>query len=270
MEYDKKQIKELLTNYGKIDMLFLDGPAEGLKEYAWQLDSNIVVTRGELKTPEQTIPDQPLPRPWESNFTMGTDWQYKPTNDPAKSGTEIIIKLIEIRAKGGHFLLNVGPKADGEIQIEHQALLQEVALWNFANSEAIYNVKPLPIIKEGNIWYTQSNDEKFIYAFVLRNNYEDWKYGERKNILLTNIKGNPKTKVQILGYKSELVEYKTGFDAKIYTNASDLGLLVSCVNGQRFYTNNQWPNAVVLKIENAVFNNRLKSNTSQSTIDGAK
>lgn len=270
MNYDKQQINELLTHYGKIDMLFLDGPADGLKEYAWELDPNIIVTRGEMKTPEQTIPDEPLPRPWESNYTMGTDWQYKPTNDPAKSGTDIINKLIEIRAKGGNFLLNVGPKADGEIQIEHQAILQEVALWNFVNAESIYKVKPLPIIKEGNIWYTQSNDEKFIYAFVLRNNSDDWKYGERKSFLLTHIQGNKDTKVQVLGYKSELVEYKVGFDASLYMNSSELGLLVSCVNGQRFYTNNQWPNPVVLKIENATFNKQAKSSIIVNNFDGAK
>ncbi|MCX6300253.1 MAG: alpha-L-fucosidase [Bacteroidetes bacterium] len=270
MEYDKKQIKELLTNYGKIDMLFIDGPAEGLKEYAWQIHPDLLVTRGEMKTPEQNTPDNPLPRPWEANYTMGTDWQYKPTNDITKTGTEIINKLIEIRAKGGNFLLNVGPKADGEIQIEHQALLQEVALWNFANSEAIYHVKPLPIIKEDNIWYVQSNDEKYIYAFVLRNSWEDWKYGERKTFVLTHIDGNSNTKVSVLGYKSELVEYKVAFDAKIYLAPTKLGLVVSSINGQRFYTNNKWPNAVVLKIENAKFKNNVSVNLLQSNIDGAK
>jgi alpha-L-fucosidase len=270
MEYDKKQLKELLTNYGKIDLLFIDGPAEGLKEYAWELDNNLVVTRGEMKTPEQTIPDNPLPRPWEACYTMGTDWQYKPTNDPPKTGTEIINQLIEIRAKGGNFLLNVGPKQDGEIQIEHQAILQEVALWNFVNSEALYNVKPLPVIREENIWYTQSNDEKFIYAFVLRSSYEDWKYGDRKTFVLTHIIGNLRTKVSVLGFKSELVEYKVGFDANIYNSPTNLGLVISAVNGQRFYTNNKWPNAVVLKIENAAFKNSSQISTTQSAIDGAK
>lgn len=74
MDYDKKQLQELLTNYGKIDMLFIDGPAEGLKDYAWKLDPDILVTRGEMKTPEQTTSDEPLPGPWEANYTMGTDW----------------------------------------------------------------------------------------------------------------------------------------------------------------------------------------------------
>ncbi len=270
MAYDKQQLKELLTQYGKIDILFIDGPGDGLREYAWSLQPELVITRDLMKTPEQTTPNEALPRPWEACYTMGTDWGYKPTNDPHKSGTQVINMLIEIRAKGGNFLLNVGPKPDGEIQIEQQAILQEIALWNFANSEAIYAVKPLPVIREGEIWYTQSNDEKYIYAFVLRSSADDWKYGERKTFVLTHIEGNSKTKVNTLGYKAELVEYKKDFDAQTYLAPTTLGLVVSAVNGQRFYTNNKWPNAVVLKIENAKFKKIATRTVTQSAVDGAK
>ena len=270
MDYDQKQLQELLTNYGKIDILFIDGPGDGLREYAWKLNPDLVITRDAMKTPEQETPDVPLPRPWEACYTMGTDWGYKPTNDPHKTGTEIINKLIEIRAKGGNFLLNVGPKPDGELQIEQVALLQEVALWNFANAESIYKVKPLPLIREGNIWYTQSNDEKSIYAYVLRSSQADWKHGERKSMLLTQIEANEKTKASILGYKSELVEYKKDFDSKIYLTPTPQGLLVSAVNGQRFYTNYQWPNAVVLKIEGAKFKAQQSSAGKVDSLDGVK
>ncbi len=270
MDHDKQQLKELLTQYGKIDILFLDGPGEGLREYAFSIQPDIVITRDLMKTPEQNTPNEPLARPWEACYTMGTDWGYKPTNDPHKTGTEVINKLIEIRSKGGNFLLNIGPKPNGEIQLEQEALLQEIALWNFANGEAIYAVKPLPVIKEGNIWYTQSNDEKFIYAYVLRNNADDWKYGERKNFVLTHIEGNTQTKISVLGYQSELVEYKKDFDAKTYLAPTPIGLVVSAVNGQRFYTNNQWPNAVVLKIANAKFKKINTPGATQNGMDGAK
>ena len=270
MDYDKRQLKELLSNYGKIDILFIDGPGDGLREFAWSIQPELVITRDIMNTPEQTTPDSPLPRPWEACYTMGTDWGYKPTNDPHKSGTEVINMLIEIRAKGGNFLLNVGPKPNGEIQIEQESILQEMALWNFANSESIYEVKPLPVIREDNIWYTQSNDEKYIYAYVIRSSPDDWKFGERKAFVLTHIEGNENTKVNILGYKSESVEYKQGFDAKIYTNATPIGLVVSAVNGQRFYTDRRWPNAVVLKIENAKFRKLNRASSTQSKIDGAQ
>jgi alpha-L-fucosidase len=270
MEYDKAQLKELLTQYGKIDILFIDGPGDGLREFAWSINPDLVITRDAMKTPEQTTPNASLPRPWEACFTMGTDWQYKPTNDPQKSGTTVINMLAEIRAKGGNFLLNVGPKPNGEIQIEQEAILREIALWNFASSEAIYAVKPMPIIKEEGVWYTQSNDEKYIYAFVLRASPDDWKYGERKNFVLSNVLGNEKTQVEILGYKSDLVEYKQDFDSKTYVSASPLGLTISAVNGQRFYTNNKWPNAVVLKISNAKGRLPQTDKTKQSSMDGAK
>ena len=270
MEYDKKQLKELFTNYGKIDILFIDGPGDGLREYAWSFNPDLVITRDLMKTPEQNTPNEPLPRPWEACYTMGTDWGYKPTNDPHKSGTQVINMLTEIRAKGGNFLLNIGPKPNGEIQIEQETILREVALWNFVNAEAIYKVKPLPFIKEENIWYTQSNDEKYIYATYVRSSPDDWKYGDRKAFVLTHIEGNEKTKVSILGYKSELVEYKQGFDAQTYVSSTPIGLVISAVNGQRFYTNNKWPNSVVLKIENAKFKKLNTAKSNQSLIDGAK
>ena len=87
MAHNQTQVRELLTNYGPIDILFLDGVAEGLKQLAWKLQPNIVVTRGDMGTPEQHIPDRPIPGPWEACFTLGTQWNYKPTNEDYKSGT---------------------------------------------------------------------------------------------------------------------------------------------------------------------------------------
>ena len=268
MELDKAQLKELLTNYGKIDLIFFDGPEEGLKEYAWKLQPDIIVTRGQMKTPEQELPNKPIPGPWEACFTMGTDWQYKPTNDPHKSGTEIINMLIEIRAKGGNLLMNVGPKPNGELQIEQEARLQEVALWNLVNQEAIHNVRTWNIAKEGNVWFTKAKDGNTVYAFIPAG--DAWKYGTRKEFVFKTLQGNEQTKVSILGYGSELVEYKEGFDAKIYLSNTPIGLVISAVNGHRLYTNNQWPNPVVLKIENVNYKAPVELKVSESVVEGAK
>jgi alpha-L-fucosidase len=81
MSYDKAQVQELLTHYGPVDVLFLDGEAEGLRELAWKLQPDIVVTRGAMETPEQSVPGAPLKGPWEACLTMGTAWQYQPTNE---------------------------------------------------------------------------------------------------------------------------------------------------------------------------------------------
>jgi alpha-L-fucosidase len=88
--------------------------------------------------------------------------------------------------------------------------------------------------------------------------------------VLTHIEGNDKTKVSILGFKGELVEYKKDFDAKTYISPTPIGLVISAVNGQRFYTNNKWTNSVVLKIENAKFRKPNTAKSTQSTLDGAK
>jgi len=142
LDYDRAQLRELLTNYGPIDVVFLDGPAEGLRELVWELQPDAVVTRGAIETPEQRIPGVPIDRPWEACITMGAAWQYKPTHEAYKSGPELIDLLIETRAKGGNLLLNVGPKPDGDLPIEQEDRLREMALWSFANGEAIQGVRP--------------------------------------------------------------------------------------------------------------------------------
>jgi alpha-L-fucosidase len=88
--------------------------------------------------------------------------------------------------------------------------------------------------------------------------------------VLTHIEGNAKTRITTLGYKAEMVEYKKNFDAGTYLAPTDLGLVISAVNGHRMYTNNRWPNSVVLRIENATFRSKPLQKTDQSNLDGAK
>ena len=186
--YDKKQVKELVNNYGPIDVIFFDAfKTSPIVKYVHSLDPNIVVTRGEMKTPEQNIPNTAMPGPWETCMTMGTQWQYKPTHEEYKSGTELIEKLIEIRAKGGNFLMNVGPKPNGEIPIEQEERLREIALWMYVNNEGIKNVRTVPtIIKDGDMWFTKGKDDNTAYVFIT--GQKDWFKGFRRNFLLKNMK----------------------------------------------------------------------------------
>lgn len=273
MEYDKRQLKELLTQYGTIDILFIDGPGDGLREYAWSINPALVITRDAMVTPEQKIPDSPIPGPWEACYTSGTEWSYKAGNDHFKSGQEAINKLIEIRCKGGNLLLNVGPSPEGEIRPEESNILREIGMWMMANRESIYQLKPLPLVKEGNVYYAQSAKDSAIYAYVLRADQRDWAYGTRKTITMPSlyVDNDAAAKVGVLGYASELVEYRVNFDAQPKIHSSPFGLMVSAVNGQRFYTDNTWSNPVVLKIEGA---KQLKKKRTQgegrSRIDGAQ
>lgn len=249
----KKQLKELLTNYGKIDIIFLDGLMgtpflnTEFAAYCWELQPDIVVTRGAMETPEQAMPAEPIPGAWEACYTLGTQWQYKPTNETYKSGTTLIQMLVETRAKGGNLLLNIGPKADGSIAPEQENILRELALWMMVNKQSVIATRPNNPIKQDHIYFTKSKDGKILFATVTG---IQWKYGERREFLLKGIRAGENTKVSILGHNGKVIEYRPGTDAKVYWENTQQGLKVSAVRGQRLYNNTRWPNPVVIKIEN--------------------
>ncbi|MCG9793166.1 alpha-L-fucosidase [Flavobacterium algicola] len=252
LAYDKKQISELIEKFHP-DMMFFDSFKHGdLVQFVHDKDPNIFVTRGEIKTPEQSVPDAPMPGPWETCMTMGTQWAYKPTNEKYKSGTEVINKLIEIRAKGGNFLLNIGPKPNGEIPIEQEERLREVALWMYVNDEGVKNVRSLPtIIKDGDMWFTKNKEENTAYVFIT--GQKDWFKGFRRNFMLKNMKATEKTKVSVLGQSDLEVEYwPENIPETRYIQHEKL-LEISVSRAQRLYNDKIWPNAIVVKVTNVEF-----------------
>lgn len=248
MAHNKAQLRELLTNYGPIDMLFLDGQPDKLKELAWQIQPDIIVTRGEMQTPEQKLPDEPMPGPWEACFTLGTQWQFKPTNEDYKSGTKLIEMLIEIRAKGGNFLLNVGPTPDGEIPFEQTCRIREMALWLFINHEAIYNIRPWHVIREGDIWFTKAKDADTVYAIITKT---DWPKGKRKDFTLKSVRATDQSEIELLGQSGRVLEYNTSVNPKATWTQDDDGLHITAMRAQRIYNDSKWPNPVVIKITHA-------------------
>jgi len=248
MDYTKRQLKELLTQYGPIDYFFFDGPATQLTDYAWQLQPKLVITRGVMETPEQYTPGVALPGAWEGNLTMGTEWPWKATNEKYKSGTQLIDTLIETRAKGGNLLLNIGPKPDGSIAPEQDARLREIALWNCVNGEAIREVRPWVVTNEKNVWFTRRRDEPTVYAFITGE--PGWRLGDAKTITLRSVHATPKTAVSVLGQSDEIVEYKPEVKPKTSWKEDAAGLHIQVYRAQRLYTDRSWPDPVVLKITN--------------------
>jgi alpha-L-fucosidase len=257
MAYNKKQLDELFGKYGDIDVVFFDGgEKEDLAQYIHQLQPKCLVTRGEMETPEQRLPEEPLPGPWESCFTLGTQWQFKATNEEYKSGTQLIDMLIETRAKGGNLLINVGPEPSGIIPFEQERVFRELALWMFINDEAIQNIRPCPVVKEANVWYTQSKDGKSVYAFLTEFSGENrWKIGDRKDILLKKLKATKNTEISILGQNDKVLEYEPDVDVKSRFNQTADGLEISVVRAQRIYNNRSWSNTIVVKLDNVEFVN---------------
>jgi alpha-L-fucosidase len=246
MAHDQAQIRELLGHYGPIDMMFFDGEPEGLKDLAWKLQPNTVVTRGEIQTPELTIPGVPLEGPWEANFTMGTSWEYKPTNENYKSGTELISMLVETRAKGGNLLLNVGPKPDGELAIEQEQRLREMALWMMVNSECIYGVRPWIVTNENDYWFTKLKDQDTLYVIVKEKT--PWEYGAWKDIVLHSVRATDQTQVSVLSENGTVLEYRPQVNPKPSFQQQEDGLHVHAMFTLRLSDNRRWPNPVVVKL----------------------
>ena len=245
LAHDQAQLRELMTQYGRIDMVFIDGPAEGLREVVWESDPDALVTRGAMETPEQYTPGVPLEGAWEGNLTMGNQWQYRGTNETYKSGTELIDTLVETRAKGGNLLLNIGPRPDGVIPVEQEARLQEIALWNLVNREAILSVRPWVVTHEGDVWFTKAKGADTVYAIVTRT---DWPWGTTKTFTLQSVEATAQTEASVLGQNDEVLEYRPEVEPRTTFEQTAEGLRVTAWRAQRLYNDRRWPNPVVVKL----------------------
>ena len=173
LKYMKEQLRELITAYDPA-VLWFDGEwqdwwteADGkeLYRYVRSLKPDIVINNrvgrgrrgmqglsktdqeyaGDFGTPEQEIPANGLPGvDWESCMTMNTTWGYKFYDDKWKSTEEIIRNLIDIASKGGNYLLNVGPTAEGLIPAPSRERLAAVGKWMNINGESIYRTAASP------------------------------------------------------------------------------------------------------------------------------
>lgn len=155
------QVKELMTNYGDIAVLWWDTPTSMTDEAATKLQNvlklqpNIITNDrlkrpnfpGDTKTPEQKIPtvDELDGQDWETCMTMNGTWGFRTSDHNWKSSETLIRNLVDIASKGGNYLLNVGPKPDGTFPQESIDRLKDISDWMKVNSEAIYATKPSPI-----------------------------------------------------------------------------------------------------------------------------
>ncbi|WP_405292366.1 alpha-L-fucosidase [Algibacter sp. Ld11] len=151
----KPQIKELLTQYGKIDVIWFDTPelispeeSKELRELILELQPECIINSrikhgfGDYKVKEQEIVEGLEVEPWEACITMGKNWGYIEYDTIYKPSELMTRQLLEIVSKGGNLLLNNGPTAKGEITDLAQARLAEMGIWIKQNSEGIYGSKP--------------------------------------------------------------------------------------------------------------------------------
>ena len=151
------------------------------------------------RTPEQEVPEKPLPYVWETCMTMGDQWSYKP-NDKYKSTRKLIHLLVDIVGKGGNFLLNVGPTPDGQFPPDGASQrLKEIGDWMKVNGEAIYGTRPVAPYKEGQVVFTRKGQT--IYAIYLASKEGE---GLPSRVTFSALKPASRSKVHLLGARKAL------------------------------------------------------------------
>jgi alpha-L-fucosidase len=147
------QIRELLTGYGRIDVLWFDGGWERqapewrsgeLEAMIRGLQPEILINDrlpgvGDYDTPEQFVPATPPPRRWETCLTMNESWGYVPSDEGYKSARELVHTLCEVAGRGGNLLLNVSPRGDGSLPPEQVERLDAIAGWMAKHADAIHD-----------------------------------------------------------------------------------------------------------------------------------
>jgi alpha-L-fucosidase len=218
------QVKELMTNYGDVAVLWWDTPTNMTDEAALKLQEalklqpNIITNDrlkrpnfpGDTKTPEQKIPGQSEldGKDWETCMTMNGSWGFKSWDDKWKSNETLIRNLVDIASKGGNYLLNIGPKEDGTFPQESIDRLQKIGTWMKVNGEAIYATKasPLAPLPWGRITRKESAANTTLYVTVF-----DW----------------PKDgKLVIPGLKNKVLSARLLAGGKIKVNAVDETLVM--------------------------------------------
>ena len=185
----RQQLTELLTHYGKIDLMCLD---QYFDQTVWlDLRETIKTIRrlqpdvmfrcrgignyGDYYTPEQFVPGSKsnTDMPWMVIYPLGGDgiWSYQPDASKYQDGAWIIVNLVDTVAKGGNFMVGIGPDATGVFHPKAIAALQEAGAWLKINGEAIFNTHPLPgeNWKQGDhLRFTEAEEGSTIYAIALQ------------------------------------------------------------------------------------------------------
>ncbi len=222
--YLKPQLKELLTNYGPIGVLWFDGEwidewteeqGRDLYNYLRNIQPDVIINNrvgkgrdgmqgmnkageyvGDFGTPEQEILDVASDLDWEACMTMNDTWGYKSDDHNWKSARDLIHNLVDVAAKGGNYLLNVGPDAQGVIPAESASRLAAIGQWMAVNHSVVYNSSQWVRYGEGEeVRYTVSKDGRLQVTLLERPN-------EQKTFRYIHPKEG--TKISVLGSDVEL------------------------------------------------------------------
>ncbi|MBV8811233.1 MAG: alpha-L-fucosidase [Acidobacteriaceae bacterium] len=177
VDYIHGQVRELCSNYGKVDVLWYDvnwpltpegWESEKMNRMVRQLQPDILINNRsgipeDFTTPEQHI--QAFSTPWESCMTMNDSWGYQRADDDWKSSKTIVRNLITCTRDQGNYLLNIGPKADGSIPQPSIEILTVVGQWMDGHADLIHRADPCQVKRSEFANFTRQRNTLYIHAY---------------------------------------------------------------------------------------------------------
>jgi alpha-L-fucosidase len=178
VDYTHGLIRELLTNYGKIDVLWYDvswpltaagWESERMNEMVFELQPEIIVNNrngleGDFATPEQRIEASAAGRAWESCMTMNNSWGFNRADDQWKNTKTIVDNLTTCARGGGNYLLNIGPEPDGSVPQPSVEVLEAVGKWLDTNAKAIYETERGSLATNASCNYSRRGNTLYVHV----------------------------------------------------------------------------------------------------------
>ena len=179
VDYTHGLIRELLTNYGKIDILWYDvswpltaaqWESERMNEMVFELQPDIIVNNrngleGDFATPEQRIQASEAGRAWESCMTLNDSWGFNRADDQWKTPKTIVDNLITCARGGGNYLLNIGPEPDGSVPPASIEVLETVGKWMDTNGKTIYGSERGTLNADASCNYSRKGNTLYVHVY---------------------------------------------------------------------------------------------------------
>ena len=179
VDYTHGLIRELMTNYGKIDILWYDvswplnkdqWESEKMNAMVFDLQPEIIVNNrngleGDFATPEQRIEASAAGRAWESCMTLNNSWGYNKADNQWKTPKTIVDNLITCARGGGNYLLNIGPERDGSVPEPSIEILDAVGKWLDTNGYAIYGTERGTLNADASCNYSRRGNTLFVHVY---------------------------------------------------------------------------------------------------------